>query len=282
MKNKILNELLVIIILTVLLGLIIYFAPNLILRLILGLPVLILFPGYALLTALFPRKNALGGIEWMAYTLAVSIAVVSLIGIILNYTPWGITINSALIANGVFIVAAAAFAWCRRYRLADEERDGLKWHFGFSFGKKQSIVDRLISGILMLAILGAAVAMIYAYVSPETGEKFTEFYILGSGGESADYTKEMVVGEVGSIVIGIINREHETASYRVEVTIDGRENTDMGPVILADGEKWEEQKNYIPDRAGSNQKLEFYLYKNGSPEPYLKPLRIWLNVKSSE
>jgi hypothetical protein len=35
----------------------------------------------------------------------------------------------------------------------------------------------------------------------------------------------------------------------------------------------------VPDRAGANQELEFYLYKNGGPAPYLEPLRLWLNVR---
>ncbi len=87
------------------------------------------------------------------------------------------------------------------------------------------------------------------------------------------------MGEKQSVIVGIINREHETASYSVKVMIDGIENGKIGPVMLADGEKWEEQTSYIPDRAGDNQKLEFYLYKNGSPEHYLKPLHLWVNVK---
>lgn len=244
---------------------------------------LLLFPGYALLAALFPRRNALGSIEWIAFSLAVSIAVVSLIGIILNYTPWGITVNSALVANALFIIATAAVAWARRYLLDDVERDLFQWHFSLPFfNSNQNTADKVISGVLMLAVLGAAVTMIYAYVAPEQGEKFTEFYVLGPGGQAADYIRELVVGEEGSVVIGIINRELEVASYRVTVAIDGRENGKMGPVILAEGEKWEEKMNYVPDRAGDNQKLEFYLCKDESPQPYLKPLRLWLNVRSSE
>jgi len=55
----------------------------------------------------------------------------------------------------------------------------------------------------------------------------------------------------------------------------------MGPVTLTDGEKWEERMNFVPDRVGDYQKLGFNLYKNESSQPYLKPLRLWINVKSS-
>ncbi len=58
--------------------------------------------------------------------------------------------------------------------------------------------------------------------------------------------------------MGINNREHEMANYNVTIMIDGIENGKLGPVILADGEKWEEQTSYIPDRPGDKQKLEFY------------------------
>jgi uncharacterized membrane protein len=279
-RKKILNELLIIIILTVLLGVIVYYSPNSILRAVLGLPVLLFFPGYALLAALFPKRSALGSIEWMAFSLGVSIAVVSLIGVILNYTPWGITLRSALIANAVFVIAASLAAWWQRFRLADAERVHFRLNLELPFGKNRSIADNVISGVLTLAILGAIVTMVYAYAAPKEGEKFTEFYILGPGGKAADYTREMVAGQEGSIVIGIINREREAASYRVTVEIDGRENGKMGPIRLADGEKWEEQMNFVPDRVGDNQKLELYLYKNNSPQPYLKPLRLGIDVKS--
>jgi uncharacterized membrane protein len=140
------------------------------LRAVLGLPVLLFFPGYALLAALFPKRSALGSIEWTAFSLGVSIAVVSLIGLILNYTPWGITLRSALMANAVFIIAASIAAWCQRYRMADAERVTFRFNFKLPFGKNRSITDNVISGVLTLAILGAIVTIIYAYAAPKEGE----------------------------------------------------------------------------------------------------------------
>lgn len=43
-------------------------------------------------------------------------------------------------------------------------------------------MNRLLLAVLTLAILGAAAALIYAITAPPA-EKFTEFYILGAGGE---------------------------------------------------------------------------------------------------
>jgi uncharacterized membrane protein len=45
------------------------------------------FPGYTLISALFPRKDSLSGVERLALSFGLSIAVVPLIGLILNYMP---------------------------------------------------------------------------------------------------------------------------------------------------------------------------------------------------
>jgi len=59
-------ELAVISILSVLLIIIIAFLPSNVLRIILGLPFILFFPGYTLVAALFPKKADLGGIKRIA------------------------------------------------------------------------------------------------------------------------------------------------------------------------------------------------------------------------
>ncbi|MFP3976163.1 MAG: DUF1616 domain-containing protein, partial [Dehalococcoidia bacterium] len=58
-------------------------------RIVLGILFVLFFPGYMLIAALFPRKESLDGIERVALSFGLSIAVVPLIGLVLNYTPWG-------------------------------------------------------------------------------------------------------------------------------------------------------------------------------------------------
>jgi len=92
------------------------------LRIVLGLAFVLFFPGYTLIAALFPRKDALDSIERLALSFGLSIAVVPLIGLILNYTPWGIRLYPILISVLLFIVIMAAIAWYRRRRLQPGER----------------------------------------------------------------------------------------------------------------------------------------------------------------
>ncbi len=85
LRFEINNELLFINICSVILILIIALAPDIqALRIILGLPFILFFPGYTLITALFPKKSDLGAIERVALSFGLSIAVVPLIGLILN------------------------------------------------------------------------------------------------------------------------------------------------------------------------------------------------------
>ncbi len=135
----------------------------------------------------------------------------------------------------------------------------------------------VLSIILALAILGALGALGYVIVNPAE-ESFTEFYILGLSGEAVDYPSRLVVGEEGKVRVGIINREHEPVTYRVEVVIGGVKNNEAGPVTLEHDEEWEDIVSFTPDRAGDKQKVEFLLYRQGQSEVYHR-LHLWVDVR---
>ncbi len=58
-------------------------------RTVLGLPLVLFLPGYALLAMLFPTKTGLEGIERAALSIGMSVAIVPLIGLVLNNTSFG-------------------------------------------------------------------------------------------------------------------------------------------------------------------------------------------------
>lgn len=146
--------------------------------------------------------------------------------------------------------------------------------------KGGSIRDRVLSITLIVAVAAAIAMLGYAIANPKTGERFTEFYILGLSGKAVDYPKELVVGEEARVIVGIINREQETVSYSVEISIDGAMNNKVGPVELNHNEKWEEIVSFTPTNIGDNQRVEFRLhwYKNGEPVfkymVYLEPVDV--------
>jgi len=62
------------------------------------------------------------------------------------------------------------------------------------------------------------------------------------------------------------------------MTIDGESVGQMGPILLSDDEEWEDSVPIVPTKAGSDQRVEFLLHKNGGTEPYLT-LHLMLNVR---
>ncbi len=136
----------------------------------------------------------------------------------------------------------------------------------------------VLSIILALAILGALGMLGYTIANPGVGEGFTEFYILGLDDKATDYPEELMVGEEGKVKVGIINREQEIATYRVEVAIEGVKSNEVGTVTLGDGEKWEGVVGFVPGRVGDNQKVEFLLYKQGWDGVYQR-LHLWVDVQ---
>lgn len=277
MRIRLENELWLLNLLVVVLVVTIIFAPSDVLRIIIGLPFVLFFPGYVLMAALFPRREGLGGIERVALSFGVSIAVVPLIGFILNFTWWGITPESTLYSVAAFILAVSIIAWVRRRRVEEEERFVLEFQLRMP-GWAGSAGDKALLVISVIALAGVLGMLGYVIAQPKVGERFTEFYILGVDGEAADYPGELMVGEVGKVIVGIINQEHEAVDYRVEVRIDGMKNNEVGPVVLEHEQRWEGEVSFVPTVSGGNEKVEFWLYQNGEAEPCLEPLQLWLSV----
>lgn len=91
-------------------------------RIILGLLLVLFMPGYSLIAALFPRMDDINGIERIALSFGLSIAVVPLIGLALNYTPFGIRLLPILIGLSIFTISLALIAYVRRSGIPERDR----------------------------------------------------------------------------------------------------------------------------------------------------------------
>ena len=277
MRIKLTNELIPLNLLAFILVAAIVFFPSNILRVFLGIPFLLFFPGYTLMAALFVRKERMDGIERVALSFGLSIAVVAFIGLILNYTPWGIGLETVLYSIASFVLVTSIIAWFRRRRLTDIERFSVDFNLIIP-GQGGGAWDKPLSIALLICILVALGVLSYVIIAPKIGEKFTEFYILGLEGKAANYPTELAVGEEGRVIVGIINQEHEPVIYRVEVRIDGVSNNNIWPVMLEHEEKWEEIVSFIPHKTGDNQKVEFLLHEQWQSEVY-QSVELWIDVR---
>ena len=91
------------------LGFIIY------LRYVLGSVFVLFIPGYVTVEALYPRDSDLKPLERLALSIGLSLALVPLIGLILNYTPWGIRLEPVITSLTVYNLLVGSVAVYRRY-----------------------------------------------------------------------------------------------------------------------------------------------------------------------
>jgi len=266
------NELLPMNILVFLLIIIVTIFPSDIPCLVFGLPFLLFFPGYALMAALFPKRGEPTGLERVALSSGLSIGVTILVGFVVSYTPWGLSLYPILASLASFTVATSAIAYYRRRRLSVEERLSISFQIGLPRWAGLSNLDKALSVTLVLSILGAIGLLGYVVAAPKVGERFTEFYVLG------EYPRELAVLEEATMILTIENHEGEETSYRIEVTIDGVVNGEVGPLVLVDEDGWEEEVGFVPQEAGEDQEVEFLLYKDGESDP-CETLRIFIDVE---
>ncbi len=209
-------DLLAIAYLSLLLILIIFFLPESVWRKVIGLPFILFFPGYSLISFLFPEKKDLDVIERIALSFGLSVAITPLIGLALNYTPFGIRLTPILFSLASFNIVFSFLAIQRRSKARDpfipkiDVKEAIGWN-------EMSKLDRILTVILVVAIMASIVALIYIIVTPKQGEKFTEFYILGPKGKASDYPTKLRVGQNATIIIGIVNHECRVVNYTVEI-----------------------------------------------------------------
>ena len=115
------RDLIVINLLSALLVVAIAFFPDSPVRIILGVPFILFFPGYVLICALFPGEKDLGIIERLALSLGLSIAVTPLMGLALNYTPLGIRPYPVIFVIFLFTLSVSLVAMYRRRLIATED-----------------------------------------------------------------------------------------------------------------------------------------------------------------
>ncbi|MFZ8782554.1 MAG: DUF1616 domain-containing protein [Desulfurococcaceae archaeon] len=94
----------------------------LVVRYFLGTLYVLYLPGYALVEALYPEERDLKPLERLALSIGLSLAVVPLIGLVLNYTPWGIRLGPVVASLALYTLATSILALVRKYRVFKTSR----------------------------------------------------------------------------------------------------------------------------------------------------------------
>ncbi len=316
------------------------------LRVPLGLAFVLFVPGYVFVAALFPEagespptdsgpedpddadsrlgramRSGIDGIERVALSFGLSIAIVPLLGLVLNFTPWGIRLVPIMVAVSGFTLVATAVAAVRRWQLPEEDQFQVPYRDWLEAGRAElfepaSRADAALNVLLVLSVLLAVSTVTYAVVVPPQGEQFSAVYILTEDDDGelvADgYPTEFVRGESKEIVVGVDNHEHRPVNYTVvvlEQDVDVIENETVGEngtvvenetivteqreldrfqTRLAHNETWHYTQDLEPTMTGENNRIVWLLYPddvsipaNPSMESTEYHVHLWVNVSDS-
>lgn len=266
------------VIITGLLLVIVFFSDFL--RIILGLPFALFLPGFLLTAVLFPKKDEIDGLTRITISVGLSIIIVPLIGLLLNYLSLGVKLLPMMLSL-IFLDTFLLFlSWYRRTNLPEEKRfsltltiDLLKWS---NKTKETNIIHAalLITGFLLIF------TSVFILSSPKTDKNFTEFYITGLDDITAGYPKQLQVGENGTVKAVIVNNEHQKTRYRMDILVDGDIFQTISPIDIANQEKQEITVLFNTEELEGLVNVEFLLYRDGQDMKPYRQLRLWVEILS--
>jgi uncharacterized membrane protein len=219
----------------------------------------------------------------VALSFELSIAVVPLIGLGLNYTPWGIRLVPVVISLCLFTLLMVFATQLRLSALEQEVRFSVEFRLWLRaihtelLNDEASRIDRALTVILVITIILSVSVLAYVVVTPKQGEKFTEFYILGTKGKAYDYPTSVVSGQNCTVIVGIVNHEYVTVNYTMRMALQNHTFSSRD-VRLEHNQTWESPVSYALQQNGNNQKLEFLLYKDYNFTTPYRDLHLWVNV----
>jgi uncharacterized membrane protein len=248
-------------------------------RTILGLPFVLLLPGYLLTVVLFPKANDLEGLDRAVLSVGLSIIMVPLIGLLENYLPSGISLLPMMFSLTFLNIILAVLGWRRRKKLPEEKRFVVTLQVKLIKWAEKSIVTKFIDASLLITCFCLLVTIFYLLITPKIAASFTEFYITGQNGVAAGYQEQLQVGEYGVVRAGVINNEQQKAVYKIEIRVDGELIQTIEPISLNHLEKWENTLNFKANKPKDAVKVEFLLFKdNQNTTPY-RQLKLWVKVE---
>jgi uncharacterized membrane protein len=210
---------------------------------VLGLPLALALPGYAVSAALFPPRQ-LRVAERLTLTLGLSIAILALGGLILNWTPWGLrTLPWTLLLSCTTLIALGV----ARVRRPKEPQPSLVLKIRVRLA--QLAIFAIAGSLLLLAMVsawGSAVA--------PRGSGFTNFSMVATGSRN-------------EVRIGITCMERSTTSYVVELESGSHVLETWTVSRLAPQHTW--IATYPVTAAPAGTTLEARLFRTGGTDaPY--------------
>jgi uncharacterized membrane protein len=230
-------------------------------RTVVALPLAVLLPGYAVITAAFSR-DALGTTERITLSLGLSLALGVVGGVILNWTPWGLRAGSWIVLLGGITVGACFYALARPLAAApgDEGRAGVVARAALPELGDGSPARLVRDGVLLTLAAGIAVAAGWVAIDGARvrREGFSQLWMLPLDGDR-------------SVQVGLRSEELASTEYTLRLVADDSAVLRTERLRLEPGDQWEATVPVTAD--GTVSKVEAQLYRADDPtRPYRRVL----------
>ena len=188
---------------------------------VLALPLVLIFPGYSLLVACFPRK-ALSGIERLLFSLGLSVVCVILCGLLLNTFPIGLQTHSwVTILSIVTLVCCLISFWLRRGAI----KEGIMRR-----RRRVFLLRPLLLFILAAVVLASAVGLSYASaIQQEEGQPVTQLWLLPDG----------QAGNQQRVRLGVATINVSDGHFSLQVRVDNLLVRTWPHLSLGSSQHWE-------------------------------------------
>ncbi|MEM3550305.1 MAG: DUF1616 domain-containing protein [Candidatus Bathyarchaeia archaeon] len=97
--------------------------PTAYFRQVLGSIFVLWLPGYTLVKLFFPKRKESNMTEQMALSIGLSTAIIPIVGLLLNYTPWGLSLIPITLSLFGLTVISATAALAREYYMNKNFKD---------------------------------------------------------------------------------------------------------------------------------------------------------------
>jgi len=251
--------------------------PGSLLNTLLGLPFVLIFPGYALVSAVYRTEHNLALPQRLALSCVISLTIVTILAIGLNAIGYLSTTSQILGIELIIIVSCIVVLYRRFHR--NKGSQFAKELGGYKVYQQFNSIWVAIVLVVVFIIFGIIINLIMEGQAPTNT---TAFYLLGAGGKAGNYPAQVNLGSPFPITIGIINNENEPITYHVDLQIDQRDPESLATVVLNPGEKWEQSFDLLIEQAnGSEALVGFYLHKGSAGEVY-RSLHFWVQIVEND
>lgn len=270
-------------------------------RALVGLVFVLVLPGYALVSAIFPGRPtgslsrprddsaySPGTAERFGLSFAFSLALLPLLAVAHGF--FGVPFETGTVVGSValLVVGLSVVGVVRRLLLAPIDRydppspieQGARVRDWLAAG---TAIDSVLSVALAAAVLLAVGALAFGLTGPTQGEAYTSVSLVtqGDGGEfvASNYPTNLTAGESRNLTLQIENNYQSAGDYTAVVELQRVNGEDDGSIDVVERERlgtfetelpanetWTHTHAVEPTMTGSDLRLIYYVYRGDVPE----------------